>query len=116
MVLARVGNDGRIGIDDDSGATHVVADVVGAFTTDAPGSGVSAVLMNLTAVIPDRSTFITVYPTGAARPLASNLDVLDGRVMPKTVLAPVGADGSVAIYDNDGHVDLVADVMGYVTR
>jgi hypothetical protein len=140
-----------------SGATHVVADVVAAFTTDAPGrlvalapsrvldtregigaplakvgqeplvlkltgqagipsSNVSAVLMNVTAVMPDRSTFITVYPTGGDRPLASNLNVVAGQVIPNMVLAPLGPDGAVALYNNAGAIDLVADVMGYFTK
>jgi hypothetical protein len=80
-----------------------------------PGSGVSAVLMNVAAVIPDADTFITVAPAGAPRPLASNLNVVAGQVIPNMVLARVGADGSVAIYNNSGSVDLVADVMGYFT-
>jgi hypothetical protein len=80
-----------------------------------PGSGVSAVLMNVTAVTPDNNTFITVYPTGGERPLASNLNVVAGQVIPNMVLARVGADGSVAIYNNAGSIDVVADVMGYFT-
>ena len=157
MVLARVGTDGRVSFYNNSGATHVVADVVAAFTTDAPGrlvalapsrvldtregigapqakvgqdplvlkltgqagipsSNVSAVLMNVTAVTPDRSTFITVYPTGGDRPLASNLNVVAGQVIPNMVLAPLGPDGSVALYNNAGEIDLVADVMGYFTK
>jgi len=156
MVLARVGADGKVSIYNHSGNTHVVADVVAAFATDAPGrlvavqparvldtrdgigaplakvgqaplivkltgvagipgSNVSAVLMNVTAVTPDRNTFITVYPTGGDRPLASNLNVLAGQVIPNMVLARLGPDGSVAIFNNDGEVDLVADVMGYFT-
>jgi uncharacterized protein (DUF1501 family) len=156
MVLARVGTDGRVSIYNNSGAVHVVVDVVAAFADNAPGrlvavqparvldtregigapvakvgqdalvmkltgqtgipgSGVSAVLMNVTAVTPDRDTFITVYPTGGDRPLASNLNVVAGQVIPNMVLARVGPDGSVAFSNNQGSVDLVADVMGYFT-
>jgi len=80
-----------------------------------PGSGVSAVLMNVTAVSPDVGTYVTVYPTGGDRPLASNLNAAQGQVIPNMVLGRLGPDGSVAIYNNAGTVDLVADVMGYFT-
>ena len=80
-----------------------------------PGSGVSAVLLNVTAVTPDVNTFVTVYPSGADRPLASNLNAVAGQVIPNMVLARLGADGSIALYNNQGTVDLVADVMGYFT-
>ena len=80
-----------------------------------PGSGVSAVLLNVTAVTPDLTTFITVYPAGGDRPLASNLNVVAGQVIPNMVLARLGADGTIALHNNQGNVDLVADVMGYFT-
>jgi hypothetical protein len=31
------------------------------------------------------------------------------------VLARVGTEGNVVLHNNTGHVDLVADVMGYFT-
>ena len=80
-----------------------------------PGSGVSAVLLNVTAVQPDRDTFVTVFPAGGDRPLASNLNAVAGQVIPNMVLARLGTNGSVALYNNAGAVDLVADVMGYFT-
>jgi hypothetical protein len=80
-----------------------------------PNSGVSAVLLNVTAVDPSMSTYITVYPAGAERPLASNLNAVAGQVVPNMVLARLGDAGSVALYNNSGDVDLVADVMGYFT-
>ena len=58
---------------------------------------------------------MTVYPAGGDRPLASNLNVVAGQVIPNMVLARVGVDGGVAIYNNAGALDLVADVMGYFT-
>ena len=156
MVFARVGADGRVSIYNNTGSTHVVADVVGAFADNAPGrfvaiqparvldtregygaplariaqdplvlrltgtagipgNGVGAVLLNLTAVAPTGNTFITVYPAGGARPLASNLNVVAGQIIPNMVLARLGENGSIALYNNQSTVDLVADVMGYFT-
>jgi hypothetical protein len=156
MVLARIGPDGRINIYNNSGSTHVVVDVIGAFADNASGrfvalqpgrvldtrdgtgapmarvaqepvllkvtgqkgvptNNVSAVLMNVVAVEPVGDSFVTVYPSGTERPLASNLNVVTGQIVPNMVLGRVGADGCVALYNNTGHLDLVADVMGYFT-
>ena len=80
-----------------------------------PSSGVSGVMLNVTAVAPTANTFITVYPGGTVRPMASNLNVSGGQVIPNMVLARVGDDGTTMIYNNGGVVDLVADVVGYFT-
>ena len=80
-----------------------------------PSSGVSGVMLNVTAVAPTANTFITVYPGGTGRPTASNLNVSGGQVIPNMVLARVGSDGTALIFNNGGVVDIVADVVGYFT-
>jgi hypothetical protein len=80
-----------------------------------PSTGVSGVMLNVTAVAPTANTFVTVYPSGTDRPLASNLNVTAGQVIPNMVLARVGPDGAVMMYNNGGVIDLVADVVGYFT-
>ena len=80
-----------------------------------PSNGVSGVMLNVTAVAPTAQTFITVYPGGSARPTASNLNVSAGQVIPNMVLARLGTDGTVMMFNNGGVVDLVADVVGYFT-
>jgi hypothetical protein len=64
-------------------------------------------------VQPTDGTFVTVYPSGLGRPLASNLNATVGQVVPNMVLARLGPDGSAMLFNNSGQVDLVADVMGY---
>lgn len=156
LVFARLGEAGRVSIYNNSGSSHVVVDVLGAFVPGAtarfvpvspsraldtrdgvggpraritstqrtlgltgrcgvPASGVSAVLLNVTAVSPTTGTYVTVFPTGRPRPLASNLNATAGQVVPNMVLARLGPDGGTALYNNTGDVDLVADVMGYFT-
>src|SRR5438552_3941053 len=44
-----------------------------------PASGVAAVVVNVTATNPTESTYVTVWPTGATRPTASNLNVEAGQ-------------------------------------
>jgi uncharacterized protein (DUF1501 family) len=80
-----------------------------------PAGGAAAVLMNVTAVSPSTGTYVTVYPAGKARPLASNLNANAGQVVPNMVLARLGTGGAAVLYNNSGSIDLVADVMGYFT-
>jgi outer membrane protein assembly factor BamB len=72
-----------------------------------------AVLLNVTAVSPARAGFLTVWPCGAPKPLASNVNFVAGAVVPNAVLAKVGAGGKVCIFSS-AETDIVADVNGYV--
>jgi hypothetical protein len=81
-----------------------------------PSGGVTGVMLNVTAVSPTANTYVTVYPSDNDRPTASNLNVVGGQVIPNMVLARVGSDGAVLMYNNAGAVDLVADVVGYFTE
>ena len=78
-----------------------------------PASGVTAVVLNVTAVSPSAKTFITAWPAGEARPLAANLNAPVGDVRANLVVVKVGAGGQVSFFNNSGDVDLVADVAGY---
>jgi hypothetical protein len=79
-----------------------------------PASGVSAVVLNVTVAEPTGSGFVTVYGDGTTRPTASNLNYVKGRAVPNLVIAPVGANGKVALFNGSpGTVHLVADVSGY---
>lgn len=80
-----------------------------------PATGVSAVVLNVTAVAPSDGTYVTVYPSGTGRPVASNLNATAGQVVPNMVMARLGADGGAMLFNNSGDIDLVADVMGYFT-
>ena len=78
--------------------------------------GVSGVMLNVTAVAPTGNTFVTVYPSGTDRPLGLEPQRRPpARSIPNMVLARIGADGTVLMYNNAGNVDLVADVVGYFT-
>lgn len=80
-----------------------------------PSSGVSAVLLNVTAVAPTRDGFVTVHPTGAARPTTSNLNFRAGDVIANLVVAKVGTDGTVALFNGSpGSTHLLVDVAGFV--
>ena len=81
---------------------------------NVPRSGVSAVAVNVTVTGATANGVAVVYADGAARPVASNLNFLAGITVPNLVIAPVGADGKIVIYNgSSGTVQLVADVSGY---
>jgi hypothetical protein len=81
-----------------------------------PLSGVTAVVLNVTAVSPTAAGYVTVYPDGQARPTASNLNFTAGETIPNLVIVPVGSDGKVDFYNHTGSVNLVADLAGYYTN
>ncbi len=169
LAVVKVGTNGRISVFNLKGATHVVLDVVGWYsTTEAttggrtvavtpsrildtrpdsgddvstpvganssitrqilgaggvPTTGVTAVIVNVTAVRPTAGTFVTAYPSDAARPNASTLNLdpsyrIAGRVpdaVANLAIVKLGSDGRIALFNNSGQVDLILDVVGYVS-
>ncbi|MEU8762294.1 hypothetical protein [Streptomyces sp. NPDC048659] len=79
-----------------------------------PATGVTAVVMNVTAVAPTASGFVTVHPDGQPLPTASNINYTAGETLPNLVVVPV-VNGSVALRNSAGTIDLLADVTGYFT-
>ncbi len=80
-----------------------------------PSSGVSAVVLNVTVVAPSAGGFLTVWPTGQPQPDASNLNYLPGETIPNLVVATVGSNGNVSMFNSAGSTDLLADAAGYFT-
>jgi len=80
-----------------------------------PATGVTAVVMNVTATNTSTASFFTVYPKGAGLPLASNLNWTRGVTVPNRVIVPVGTGGKVSFYNGVGLADLIVDVNGYFT-
>ena len=78
-----------------------------------PATGVAAVLLNVTATGADGPGFVTVFPGGAAVPLASNLNVSGaGQTIPNLALGSLGTGGTIGLYSLSG-TDLVVDVAGW---
>ena len=78
-----------------------------------PAFGVGAVVLNVTVTEPTAAGFITAYPTGAQRPTASNLNMVPGQTVPNLVLAKLGANGTITLFNSAGSSHLVADVAGW---
>jgi hypothetical protein len=81
-----------------------------------PVSGVSAVVLNVTATntVVAPSAWI-VYPAGPNRPLSSNLNFVPGQTVANRVIVKLGSGGAVSWYNLYGHGDVVADVNGWFT-
>jgi hypothetical protein len=84
-------------------------------TLTVPGlpAGTTAVALNVTATGPTTGGYLTVYPGGAARPTASNLNFAAGQTIPNMVLVRLGAGNTVTFFNSAGAVNVIADVLGY---
>lgn len=78
-------------------------------------TGAESVIVNVTATHTTKSSFLTAYPTGSSRPLASNLNWKAKQTVPNRVSVPIGAGGMITLYNAKGSVDVVVDVNGYYT-
>jgi hypothetical protein len=78
-----------------------------------PGTGVSAVALTIAAKSPSANTFITAWPGGVARPTTANLNPRAGVDVSNLAIVRVGADGTVNLYNQNGTLDLVVDVVGW---
>jgi outer membrane protein assembly factor BamB len=80
-----------------------------------PLEQVTAAALNVTATNTRSDGFVTVYPTGVARPETSSLNFKGGENVPDLVVAAVGADGSFVLYNGSADpIDIVVDVFGVV--
>ncbi len=79
-----------------------------------PLSGMGAVLINLTAVAPSGQSYLAVLPsTPAGPPSTSDVNVMGDQNVPNLVIATLGSDGSIRIYNSAGSTDVVADLLGW---
>lgn len=82
-------------------------------TPGVPTSGVTAAVLNVTAVDATEPSYVTVYPSHVQRPVASNLNTRPGPPVPNLVAVQLSPTGSVDLFNHAGSVDLVVDVAGY---
>ncbi len=72
-----------------------------------------AVVINVTAINPSASTFVSVYPGLTTLTNVSDLNVLPGTVRTNLVVVEVGTDGTINLYNAAGSINLIVDVLGY---
>lgn len=71
----------------------------------------NAAVLNLTATGVRRAGFVTAYPCGANRPLASNLNVAAGETRANQAVVALDATHAVCVYTS-APLDLVVDLTG----
>lgn len=81
-----------------------------------PATGVSAVVLNLTAVGTTTQGYFTAYPSDKSRPTASSINFPKGWTGANMVTVPVGADGNIKIYNYGGKTHAVVDVLGWYAK
>jgi hypothetical protein len=89
-------------------------------TAVVPLTGVTGVLLNVVGITTEpgaTSTYLSVVPDPLAAgqdPTTSNLNLGLNTIKANLVFVPVGKDGKVRIFNNQGLTHVVADVVGYM--
>jgi hypothetical protein len=73
----------------------------------------SAVVLNVTAILPQGFGYATVFPRGVTTPRASNLNYAPGQIIPNAVIAKLGVGGDVCLFTL-ADSDYVVDVTGFL--
>lgn len=68
--------------------------------------------LNFTVVPSDKLSYLTVFPTGQPRPVASTLNSYDGRTKANAAIVPAGTNGAVSVFTTDD-TELIVDINGY---
>ena len=78
-----------------------------------PVSGVSAVVVNVTATDTTATSYLAVYPGGQNEPTTSDVHWTAGQTIPSLVTVGLSPSGAFDIGNFAGDVDVVVDVEGY---
>jgi 2',3'-cyclic-nucleotide 2'-phosphodiesterase (5'-nucleotidase family) len=89
----------------------LVLDVAGRGGVPEDASGV---VLNLTATDAAGIGYVTAWPCGTDRPIASSANFTPGAAAPNAVLTGIGEDGTVCLFAGEANVHLIADVNGLV--
>ncbi len=80
-----------------------------------PATGIAAVALNVTSTATTGPGYITVWPDGLRRPLASNLNAeRAGQTIANQVVVQVATNGRIRLYTQTA-THLVVDVAGWIT-
>ncbi len=90
-------------------AATIAVDVAG---RQGVPSGTVAVAVTVTATESDAPGFVTVYPGGAPRPVASTLNTRPDRAVANSAIVQLGDDGTARAVSNLTGGDLIVDITG----
>ena len=113
-----IANRGEISIRVARTAADMGIETVAIYSTDDAHSlhtrmSDSAVALNGSETGPPGGSVLPAGPSGAPRPVASNLNDVGGQTVPNRVVVKVGEGGRVSLYNNLGSVHMIADVAGW---
>ena len=74
-----------------------------------------AYALNATVVPHGPLSYLTIWPTGATRPVVSTLNSLDGRIKANAAIIPAGTSQAVSVYASNT-TDVVLDISGYFVQ
>jgi hypothetical protein len=77
-------------------------------------SNATSVVMTVTVTGTTSPGFLTVYPSGAPRPMASSLNWNAGETVANLVTSAIGtSNGSISIYNSAGDTNVIVDEEGF---
>jgi large repetitive protein len=77
-------------------------------------SHAQAVVVNLTAINRTSSgTYVSAYPAGGTRPVASNINLDGGAIHANLAIVALSSSGAITVFNAVGTVDVIVDVEGY---
>ena len=145
LVTVMVGADRVVDLYNNSGSTHLLADLAGYYSTDDTAKFVpmdarrvlsahvgaqSTTVLDLTGLVPasatavtlnvtgdwgTSSTFVTAWPAGSPRPNASTVNLAPFETTPNMATVALGAGRKVNLYNHSGELDLSVDLGGFYT-
>jgi hypothetical protein len=77
-----------------------------------PASGISGVVINLTATNPSQNGFLEVNQSGQYTG-TSDINFVAGQTIANLVVTPVDANGQVHVFNLTGTTDAIVDVLGW---
>jgi Tol biopolymer transport system component len=80
-----------------------------------PHTGISAVVINITVANPTATGYLTAFPTGVARPVASSINFVKGDVRSNRAIVALGSGGRLSFYNPTGSTPTIVDVVGWLS-
>lgn len=75
--------------------------------------GATSVLVNLTVTGASSPGYLTIWPSGGPRPVASSINWAAGQTVANLVIASLGQNGRLSVFNSAGRADVVMDVLGW---
>ncbi|MFC8300671.1 hypothetical protein [Micromonospora orduensis] len=110
LLDTRDGTGGTSGLRPAKSVTTFTAVGVGGI----PATGVTALMVDVTAINPTANTFLTIYPD-LTDPKASAMNASIGEVITNSAVVKPGTNGKLAVRNAGGNVHIRVDVVGYFT-